>query len=315
MLNSLLGRGALSAAMFSAALCLAQSASVQAPAAAPQTWSDWQGNFRTVMDACVTANGTDCLIKAFNDRPRPPIDNPQHSVSGDLLYDLQTAQAMLAVPNAVNALWSGYGIDNVAYLGTGYSVPLTTTGAPESYWLAVQHEYFLPNLCAQAVDVTLCPTADPDVWTWQLTVPQVTALLGKPVAALLKGPPTQGDRKTLALRMLPSPKARADGLPQAFIRFGLLDPSWYKGTFGRPDARRVFFSDYAQLRTRTLRTALADTGSSSLITGAKPGQIFFVWLYVPGADTKAEIASWHALFAALQNKPAVTPPPSKPAGP
>ena len=131
-------------------------------------------------------------------------------------------------------------------------------------------------------------------------------MLGKPVAALLKAHLAQGDRKMLTARML-KPVARADGLPNAFIRFGVLDPSWYKGTFGRPDAKRVFFSDYAQLRSRTLSTALADTGSTSLISGAKPGQIFFVWLYVPGAATKAEIASWHALFTALQGTPAAAP--------
>jgi hypothetical protein len=309
MLNSFSSRGASLALVGGLAVFLAALGLAGTPA--PQTWSDWRENFRTVMDACVTANGTGCLITAFNDRPRPPIDNSQHSVSGDLLYDLQTAQALLAVPNAVKALKSEYGIADVAYLGTGYSVPLTGAQKPEAYWLAVQHEYFLPNLCAQQVKVDPCPAADPDVWTWQLTQSQFTAMLDQPVAELLTAAPVGGDPELLAHRMLPSPKARADGLPNAFIRFSMFELSGYSGTFGQSKARRVFFSDYAQLSPRTLRTALADTGSASLISGATPQKTFFVWLYMPGAQTKADIASWHALFVALENKPVVTPPASR----
>lgn len=254
-------------------------------------WSAWQSNLQSVMDGCVTAHGPSCLAKAFNDRARPPIDNPQHSVTGDLFYDLRTATAMLAIPSVADALWREYGVDSTAYLGTGFSVPVTQAGlAP--YWQGVQREFFVPNLCAQAVDPMVCPVADADVWTWRLTSAQMKAALDRPVTAILKG-----NLRVLNQRLKGPP--RADGLPNALVRFGLINPSFYKGTFGRPDAKRVFFADYGQAAGKSLRQALIATGATTLIENPNPDQDFFVWIYAPGADAKATPASWHALFEAL----------------
>jgi hypothetical protein len=255
-------------------------------------WSAWQDHLRSAMDGCVSANEKSCLSKAFKDLPRPPIDNPAHSVSGELFYDLRTAQAMLAVPSIADALWREYGVDSVAYLGTGYSVPLTPAGVA-SYWQGTQREYFVPNLCAQTADSALCPAADPDVWTWRLTSGQMKAALDRPISAIMKG-----DTRKLRSRMRAAP--RDDGLPNAFVRFALLNPGNYKGTFGRADAKRVFFADFAQVSGKSLRQALIATGASTLIGDPDPGQVFFIWIYAPGGNTKAAAASWRAVFDALE---------------
>jgi hypothetical protein len=260
---------------------------------AAEQWSAWQNNLRTVMESCVAANGISCLATAYKDRARPPIDNPQHTVSGDLFYDLRTALAMLAVPSVADALWHEYGVDTMAYLGTGYSVPVTLAGVAP-YWQGVQREYFVPNLCAQAIDPVVCPAAEPDVWTWRLSNAQMRAALDKPVTALMTG-----DTQTLSRRVRAAP--RSDGLPNALVRFALLNPSFYKGTFGRPEAKRVFFADYVQVSGKSLREALIATGASTLIGNPDPNQAFFIWIYAPGTNAKAAPASWHAVFEALQN--------------
>ena len=262
------------------------------PSAEAQAWSAWQDNLRNVMETCVAAKENACLAKAYRDRARPPNDNPQNSVTGDLYYDLRTAVAMLAIPAVADALWREYGLDGIAYLGTGFSVPITQSGVAP-YWQSVQREYFVPNLCAQAVDPVLCPTVDPDVWTWRLTGAQLKTALDRPVAALLKG-----NIRTLRARIRATP--RSDGLPNALVRFGVLDPALYKGTFGRPDAKRVFFADYAQVSGKSLRQALIATGASTLIANPDSTKAFFMWIYAPGTDAKAAPASWHALFEALQ---------------
>ncbi len=221
--------------------------------------------------------------------------HPQGTVSGELFYDLHTAVSMLAVPNAANALWSAYGVDTVAYLGTGYSVPVTSAGV-EHYWQAMQREYFVPNLCAQPVDPAICPTGDPDVWTWQLSVAGITAALDKPITAIFTG-----NTKALTKRVRGRRAPTACRTPS--FRFGLLKPAWYKGTFGRPDAKLVFFADYTQVRTKTLREAMTATGAATLIANPDPGQVLFIWIYAPGPDTKAQAASWHAVFETLSATP------------
>ena len=257
-----------------------------------EPWSAWQENFRTVIDGCVAAHGSSCLAKAFKDRPRPQIDNAQHAVSGELFYDLRTAMAILAVPNAADALRQDYGIDTKAYLGTGFSVSLTQAGVA-SYWQAVQTEFFVPNLCAQAIDRSVCPTADPAVWTSRLKSTDLTVALDQPVEAILTD-----DAKAFIARSGITP--RADGLPNALVRFAPLNASFYKGTVGRPGMKRVFFADYVQVRGKPLRQVLIATGAASLIANPDPNQDFFVWIYVPSAMTMAVPASWHALFDVLQ---------------
>jgi hypothetical protein len=257
-----------------------------------EQWDAWHDDLRGMMDVCLGGNGSSCLEKAFRELPRPPIDNPQHTVSGELLYDLRTADAMLSIPSVADALWREYGVDTVAYLGTGYSVPLTPAGVAP-YWQGMQREYFVPNLCAQTIDPAICPKADPDVWTWRLTSAEMKAALDKPIGALLKG-----NTQTLKRRIGAAP--RNDGLPNALVRFALLDPANYKGTFGRADAKRVFFADFTQVSGKSLRAALVATGASTLIANPNPNQAFFMWVYAPGKNTNAAAASWRAVFESLE---------------
>ena len=84
------------------------------------------------------------------------------------------------------------------------------------------------------------------------------------------------------------------------MRFAWLNPSFYKGTFGRPDAKRVFFADYAQVSGKSLPQALIATGASTLVGNAGPSQAFFIWVYALDDNAKAAAASRHAVFEALQ---------------
>ena len=184
-------------------------------------------------------------------------------------------------------LYRQYGIDSAAYLGTGYSVPVAGDAAGQ-YDLARQREYFVPNLCAQAVDAAVCPARAPRVWTWRLNAAQFTAALDRKIAAVLRKRPDHHPR-TIARRL-----AQHGNL---LIRFGAVPTQFYKGQFGRGDAVRVFFADYDQVRVSTLRQAMTATGAATLLDHPDPGKSYFIWLYAP--EDAAVPASWRALFTLL----------------
>jgi hypothetical protein len=252
-------------------------------------WTAWQDNFRIVMNNCVAKQEDSCLAKAFKDRPRPANDNSQ-SVAGELFYDLRTAMAMLAVPSAGSAIQREYGIDPDAYLGTGYSVPLTD-GRITPYWRGTQREYLVPNLCAEAADPKVCPP-DSDVRTRQVNAGKVKDVLEEDVATALK------DLDSVISRVSKLPAA--EDVPRVLVRFTFLNPSFYRGTFGRPGTKRVFFADYMQVRDKTVRDTMIATGAFKPKAPLDPNQDLFIWIYAPAGQTKAVPASWHALFEALQ---------------
>ena len=285
-------QGLARAFLFTALVFSASPASAQTAPIAISDWAGWSANFAKAIEACIAKKQDDCLAKAFNDRPRPDASG---TYVDDLLYrDLQTAEVMLHQKDASDLLWKQYGIDSSDYLGTGYSVPLTGPGARD-YQYAQQREYFVPNLCAEAVDPATCPAAEKNVWTWRLSSAQLTHWLDRPIVSLLRQVAPQSNDQ-------PLPKfepVAAGALPQLLIRFGALPIALYKGTVGRPGAVRVFFADYGQARDKTLGAAMTATGAASLIEHPDPAKTYFVWIYAPGADSKATVASWSALFATL----------------
>jgi hypothetical protein len=270
-----------------------------AAASADDPWDAWSANFNTVMDACVQANGpkdTSCLFKAFQSKERPAASGT--FVDDDLTRDLRTAEVLLHNTAASNDLWSLYGIDTPAYLGTGFSVPLAGEGA-KNYEFARQREYFVPNLCAEAVDPAVCPAAQAGIWTWHLSAKELTLWADKPIATFVRAHWPKTDAKLFAQRYAPAAAAPRPDLPPLLLRFGGLPPAYYKGTFGRPDARRVFFADFEQVRPKTLRAAMIATGASTLLDKPDPAKTYFIWIYAPAPDSQASVASWKALFALL----------------
>ncbi|MGN6516616.1 MAG: hypothetical protein ACTHLR_12355 [Rhizomicrobium sp.] len=265
---------------------------------APQAddWSAWTANFDSVITACVKADEQGCLAKAFNSRERPGADAV--SVTDKLYRDLRAAEAMLHDKEAGDLLWREYGIDGNDYLGTGYSVPLAGTFAGQ-YAYARQREYFVPNLCAEAVDPAVCPQREPDVWTWRLSAADLVRWQNRAVAALLAKRMPQADQAGFRRKTGVGAPIVRNNLPDLLIRFGSLPLAYYKGTVGRPGAVRVFFADYAQVKGKSLHDALVATGAASLIEKPDPAKTFFIWVYAPGPDSKASVASWNALFSIL----------------
>lgn len=260
---------------------------------APDAWTAWGDNFDSVVSACVKAAESNCLSKAFTSRERPAAEAGA-SVADDLYRDLRTAQVLLHQKDASDLLWKLYGIDSSAYLGTGYSVPLTGPGA-KNYEFAVQREYFVPNLCAEAADPAICPKRDANIWTWRLDSRQLAAWADQPVVRLLRSQRPTQDAAGFPKHSVATPL----DLPPLLIRFGSLPLAYYKGTFGRPGAERVFFADYEQTRGKTLRAAMTATGASTLLDNPDPSKTFFIWIYAPGKDSKAAVASWKELFRLL----------------
>ncbi|HEY2069558.1 MAG TPA: hypothetical protein VGG48_08400 [Rhizomicrobium sp.] len=274
-------------------LCSASGAFAQTTPA-PDPWVAWSDNFNSVMTACTTAAQANCLSKAFTSRERPAAAGT--FVIDDLARDVRTAEVLVHQQQASDAMWKLYGVDSSAYLGTGFSVPLVGVGA-NNYEAATQREFFVPNLCAEALDATLCPKKDAGIWTWHLTSQQLAQWADKPILKLLHTVAPMSDWR--GFTHLTAGENGPNNLPTLLIRFGALQPSYYKGTFGRPDAVRVFFADYDQTRTKTLRAAMTATGASTLLDNPDPTKTFYIWIYSPDANTKASVASWKELFRLL----------------
>jgi hypothetical protein len=216
-----------------------------------------------------------------------------------MLYrDLRTAEVLLHQKDARDLLWREYGIDGSDYLGTGYSVPLTGPTA-RNYEYALQREYFVPNLCAEAIDPAICPRKDANIWTWRLTAAQVSRWLDMPIAKFLHAHHPASDAAGFGKRTALNAPAVQGPLPNLLIRFGNLPLANYRGTFGRPGAVRVFFADYDLVRTKTLRGAVIATGAATLLDNSNPAKTFFIWIYAPDARSPATVASWNALFTIL----------------
>ena len=267
-----------------------------AAAGADDPWTAWNGTFTATMTACVQAKQPNCLPKAFQAAPRPAADGT--FVDDDLYRDLRTAEVMLHQTDASNAMWSLYGVDSPAYLGTGYSVPLAGPGAND-YAYAMQREYFVPNLCAQAVDPVVCPVKADGVWTFQLTAQQLADAADQPIVKLLRAHWPKADGKALSVAWVAKSVPGRPDLPPLLIRFGSVPPAFYKGTFGRPDAVRVFFADFEQVRAKTLRAAMTATGADTLLSKPNPANTFFIWIYAPDANSQAAVATWKELFRLL----------------
>jgi hypothetical protein len=297
----LAAKNARKSAMAALALMFATAVAHGADAPNADPWAEWRDNFDTIVAACVKAAESNCLSKAFASRTRPSAEDASTDVSDSLYRDLQAAEVMLHQKDARDLLWHDFGIDASDFLGTGYSVPLTGAVAHE-YEYARQREYFVPNLCAEAVDLSICPKADSGLWTWRLSAPELARWLDKPIASFLKTR-RSGNGGYLARLNAAEAVGTQSPLPALMIRFGTLPLAYYKGTVGRPGSVRVFFANFGQVRSKTLRAAMIATGASSLLDKPDPEKTFFIWLYAPDATSKATVASWKSLFDILSQQP------------
>jgi hypothetical protein len=277
-----------------------------APAADP--WQLWAQEFDRAISACVReekAEEADCLPRAFaRPRPAPAAD----ASASDLLYrDLRTAGVLLGQKDAADMLARQYGIDGRAYLGTGYSVPVTGPGAYE-YEYATQREFFVPNLCG---DPEHCTPRDPDVWIWKLSPAAVTPWLDREMRVFTRRVPPIFDQAGFASAVAAAedgtrPADRGEPALPLLVRFAIFPASSYRGMVGRPGTERVFFANYDMASEGTLRAALVGTGSKALIALAEgkadPGQTFFMWIHRPAPGSAVRPATWDALFDALEER-------------
>lgn len=63
----------------------------------------------------------------------------------------------------------------------------------------------------------------------------------------------------------------------AVVRFARFDEKFYKGTLGRPDARRVVTSNLTEVWDLTIQQAAERSG----YTYKGGGDTLFIWVYVP----------------------------------
>jgi hypothetical protein len=128
----------------------------------------------------------------------------------------------------------------------------------------------------------------------------LTQWADKPIAAFVRAHWPKTGAKLFAQRYAPAAAAPRPNLPPLLLRFGGLPLAYYQGTFGRPDALRVFFADFEQVRPKTLRAAMTATGASTLLDNPDPAKTYFTWIYAPDAISQASVASWKALFHLLE---------------
>lgn len=259
-------------------------------------WEGWARAFDRAMSACLAEQGTDCLPRAFAE-PRPAL--PDDPSASDVLYrDLRTAEILLGQEEAAALLAREYNIDPAAYLGTGYSVPVTGPGAYD-YEHATQREYFVPNLCG---DPAFCEPTDPGIWIWKLSPAEVTPWLARKLGDLARDVPPVAD--AAGLRDAVAAGGAAPGAGPLLVRFAIFDAANYRGTIGRPGTERVFFADYGRVRDETLRNALVGTGATGLVALAQgeadPEQTFFMWIHRPADAAAVRPATWDALFDAIE---------------
>lgn len=156
----------------------------------------------------------------------------------------------------------------------------------------------MPNLCAEALDPTLCPRKDAHIWTWHLSTVQLEHWLNRPLARLLRTLHPQAGAKDFARRAA-HPAQPSPEVPPLLIRFGNPALETYLGTFGQPGSVRVFFADLGQVRDKTLLGAMVATGSVGLLGKPDPARMFMIWVYAPDAKSQVTVASWKALFDLL----------------
>jgi len=268
-------------------------------------WVVWAHRIDRSVESCNQQDAAVCLAAALERHPppaAPPEQGKETSVSADFFADLRVADALLDQEHTRDLLWDEFGIDSNEFLGTGFSAPRNETGPARSYADARQREFFVPNLCADVIDNTRCPSEVANVWTWRLDAARSSQWLDRPVSDLLTRVQPSDHlnewRRQARNYLRISPTAPR----QVLVRFARFNPQYYAGTLGRPEANLVFFTSLADVHSITLRDAMMGTGSEAL---AEPPQdeTLFIWVYAPAEGDAAPSATWAALFDYLDRLP------------
>ncbi|QDU23031.1 hypothetical protein [Urbifossiella limnaea] len=247
-------------------------------------WRAWRDQVHSVMTAGEVTDET--VVRAL--RLRPPGVEGADAEGGALRRDQAVADVYMSYPAVQKLLDRKLGI-KPDFLGTGLSKPL---GQP-SYAFAAVHEYLVENH----------PDTHDHVWLWKVKPPG--RYFSRPLQDFLGGGPED--------RVAPeNPKKPAHGFDDELkeiqlrvknkdhpfppmVRFARFDEKFYKGTLGRPDAKRVFTSNLTEVWDLTIQQAAERSGYS--YRGG--GDTLFVWVYVPYHSNEFTPATWHHVLARL----------------
>ena len=226
----------------------------------------------------------EALIEALKVRKPPANDDSPGAI---LRLDQAMADVLMSYECARSLLTIRFGIRE-NFLGTGLSMPL----GMDKYAAAQVHEYLVPNH----------QDSHDGVWTWKLK--PLGSDHRKKVKDILAGeskervPPTTGDmeqfERQLKEDILPRIQEKSCKKPPV-IRFAKFPSIYYKGTIGRPIARRVFASNLAEVWDLTLEEAALQSGYN-VAGDPKEGELFFMWVYVPDYPSEVVPATWGEVF-------------------
>jgi hypothetical protein len=271
-----------------------------------RTWLNWQEELEQASDQCTESTNqvdaarkrksgaTDAAVidRAMRDeetaekardsclsKTLAPLLDLKHRPGGGMTSELMAGQLLLTNRNTSQALWDRMSIDN-RFLGEGFSLP--SNADPTA---ARVPEYLVRNIRDDS----------PEIWHWEID--QGTRLNQRPVQevnllqVLESLPPKEGQDFRKSYEGWMQEHLRPDSQLPLLVRFAMLDtPS--SGCIGRPDASRVFMSNFGELQGKTLASAALSTGYIKNVKAAEKGVKIHVWVYAPTEADEVSPATW-----------------------
>ena len=281
-----LGRALLPTARPAAPIAAAAPAAAAVPDGRPDPawgepfsspgWIAWRKHVHETLSGAKVTEKT--LIEALRGIPSSQLTSP----AALLRRDQEIGDVLLKHVGVQNLLYDRFGIGE-HFLGTGLSNPVNVT----SYWSASVHEYLVPNVPDNSSQVLMRKSRDFPV-VMEKTVAQVIEEAEEHDAE------KQALKKTIVA--LAGAKERVRDLPPV-IRFARLNDNEteYSRRLGRSQRARVFASDLAEIWDLKVKDAAARSG----YTFEKPGDTFFIWVFVPSHGDEVIPASWTEVLQRL----------------
>lgn len=215
----------------------------------------------------------------------PYID--QKYINHDLTRNFKAGDIILT--NTKDILYNDFGIIEQCYLGTGITVPKSTTSGTGGLL-----EYWTPNLNEN----------QEAVWTWKFS-PAFAQSGTKVREAISENKPTNEsdnnkqfkfkdciDETSEKYKNCNFKEKIDDERTPILFRCSQFKATDYKGTVGRPEAKRVFFARLRDVYDITLEKACQRTGRYP----ALHTDTYFVWIYIPSQEEEAVLATWENLI-------------------
>ena len=238
-------------------------------------WRVWRNHVHEKLsDETLTEHETEEVLIEVLQNNRPP--SRSAFPPAVLRHDAAIAEVLLSYKSVADVLRLRLGIYQDSFLGTGLSIAVTA----QDYGSASVHEYLVPNI------------ADNKSSIWMRRIDPVGPEFQQEISEFVKQDPNP-DAKNAKLRdqiiQFMSEKSRGNS-PSALIRFERLDSEQYdrSKTLGRPEARRVFASDLAEVWNLKLKDAATASGYQL----KSQGDTFFVWIFLPPSPQDAILATW-----------------------